>query len=139
MSVNYGSKRVVVGAHYGLRDWLAQRVTAALMGAFTLVVLAQVIFTSGPIGYDQWAGIFASQWMKVLTFAVIVALLWHVWVGVRDIWMDYIKPLGLRLALQIFTIVWLTGCAGCRCVMPGRMVSVCSVSRASPSTTACSR
>ena len=28
MAVNYGSKRVVVGAHYGLRDWLAQRVTA---------------------------------------------------------------------------------------------------------------
>lgn len=112
MSVNYGSKRIVTGAHYGLRDWLSQRVTAALMALFTLVVLAQVIFTSGPIGYDQWAGIFASQWMKVLTFAVIVALLWHVWVGVRDIWMDYIKPLGVRLLLQIFTIVWLTGCAG---------------------------
>ncbi|OYU43907.1 MAG: succinate dehydrogenase, partial [Burkholderiales bacterium PBB4] len=27
MAVNYGSKRVVVGAHYGLRDWLAQRIT----------------------------------------------------------------------------------------------------------------
>jgi len=112
MAVNYGSKRIVTGAHYGLRDWLSQRVTAALMALFTLVVLAQVIFTSGPIGYDQWSGIFASQWMKVLTFAVIVALLWHVWVGVRDIWMDYIKPLGVRLVLQIFTIVWLTGCAG---------------------------
>ena len=31
MSVNYGCKRVVTGAHYGLRDWLAQRVTAAVM------------------------------------------------------------------------------------------------------------
>ena len=112
MSVNYGSKRVVVGAHYGLRDWLSQRVTAVLMALFTLVLLAQVIFSKGPIGYDKWAGIFASQWMKVLTFTVIVALLWHVWVGMRDVWMDYIKPLGLRLVLQIFTIVWLTGCAG---------------------------
>jgi succinate dehydrogenase / fumarate reductase membrane anchor subunit len=112
MSVNYGSKRIVVGAHYGLRDWLSQRVTAGLMALFTLVVLAQVIFSKGPIGYDKWAGIFASQWMKVLTFTVIVALLWHVWVGMRDIWMDYIKPVGLRLVLQIFTIVWLSGCAG---------------------------
>jgi len=75
MSVNYGSKRIVVGAHYGLRDWLSQRVTAGLMALFTLVVLAQVIFTKGPIGYDKWSGIFASQPMKVLTFAVIVALL----------------------------------------------------------------
>ena len=112
MSVNYGSKRIVVGAHYGLRDWLSQRVTAGLMALFTLVVLAQVLFSRGPIGYDKWAGIFASQWMKVLTFAVIAALLWHVWVGMRDVWMDYIKPVLARLALQIFTIVWLVGCAG---------------------------
>jgi succinate dehydrogenase / fumarate reductase membrane anchor subunit len=112
MSVNYGSKRTVVGAHYGIRDWLAQRVTATLMALFTIVLLVQVLFTSGPIGYDRWAGIFAAQWMKVLTFAVIVALAWHVWVGARDIWMDYIKPVGLRLALQVFTIVWLVGCAG---------------------------
>ena len=108
----YGSKRTVVGAHYGLRDWLIQRITGGLMALFTVILLAQVIFTSGPIGYEQWAGIFASQWMKVLTFCVIVALLYHVWVGVRDIWMDYVKPVGLRLVLNVFTLVWLVGCAG---------------------------
>ena len=112
MAVNYGSKRIVVGAHYGLRDWLAQRVTAGLMALFTLTVLAQVLLTKGPIGYDRWAGIFSSQWMKVLTFTIIVALAYHVWVGMRDIWMDYIKPVGLRLGLQVSTIVWLTACAG---------------------------
>ncbi len=112
MAVNFGAKRIVVGAHYGLRDWLAQRVTAALMLLFTLVVLAQVLFTKGPIGYDLWAGIFAAQWMKVLTFVLVVALAWHVWVGMRDVFMDYIKPVGLRLVLQVFTIVWLAGCAG---------------------------
>ena len=111
MSVNYGSKRIVVGAHYGLRDWLSQRVTAALMALFTLVVLVQVLMP-GPMGYDKWAGIFASQWMKVLTFVVIVSLLIHAWVGMRDIWMDYIKPVGVRLALQVATLVWLVGCAG---------------------------
>ena len=112
MSVNYGSRRTVVGAHYGLRDWLAQRVTAGIMAVFTLVVLARLVFSKGPIGYDTWAGIFANQPMKVLTFATIVALLYHVWVGMRDVFMDYVKPLALRLALQIFTIVWLVGCAG---------------------------
>jgi succinate dehydrogenase / fumarate reductase membrane anchor subunit len=112
MSVNYGSKRIVVGAHYGLRDWLSQRVTAAIMALFTLLVLAQVVFSRGPIGYDKWAGIFASQWMKVLTFSVVAALLWHVWVGMRDVFMDYVKPVGIRLVLQVVTIVWLTGCAG---------------------------
>jgi succinate dehydrogenase / fumarate reductase membrane anchor subunit len=112
MAVNYGSQRTVVGAHYGMRDWLSQRVTAVLMALFTVIVLAQVLLTRGPIGYDKWAGIFAAQWMKVLTFSVIVALLWHVWVGMRDVLMDYVKPVWMRLALQVFVIVWLTGCAG---------------------------
>jgi succinate dehydrogenase / fumarate reductase membrane anchor subunit len=112
MSVNYGSKRLVVGAHYGLRDWLSQRITAALMALFTFLLLAQVIFSKGPIGYDKWAGIFSSQWMKVLTFTVILALLYHVWVGMRDVWMDYVKPVWLRLSLEVFTIVWLLACAG---------------------------
>lgn len=113
MAVNYGSKRVVTGAHYGLKDWMAQRITGVLMTLFTVVVIAQVLMVSGPIGYEQWAGIFAAQWMKSLTFTVIIALAYHVWVGMRDIWMDYVtSSVALRLALQVFTIVWLVGCAG---------------------------
>jgi succinate dehydrogenase / fumarate reductase membrane anchor subunit len=50
--------------------------------------------------------------MKVLTFTVIVSLLVHVWVGMRDILMDYVKSVGARLELQVFVIVWLVGCAG---------------------------
>ena len=42
----------------------------------------------------------------------VIALLHHVWVGMRDVLMDYVKPLGARLALQALTIVWLVGCAG---------------------------
>ena len=109
MSVNYGSKRTVVGAHYGIRDWMVQRVTGVLMALFTIVLLAKLIFSTGSVGYDLWAGIFAPQWMKFLTFAVIVSLAWHVWVGVRDIWMDYVKSVGVRLLLQVLTILWLVG------------------------------
>jgi succinate dehydrogenase / fumarate reductase membrane anchor subunit len=112
MSVNYGSKRTVVGAHYGLFDWLSQRITGALMAIFTIILLAQVIFSRGSIGYDLWAGIFAAQWMKVLTLVVIASLLYHVWVGMRDVWMDYVRPVGIRLLLQVFTMVWLLACAG---------------------------
>jgi succinate dehydrogenase / fumarate reductase, membrane anchor subunit len=111
MAQNYGSKRVVVGAHYGMRDWLSQRVTAVLMALYTVVLIVQLLF-GGKLDYYRWSAIFSSQWMKVLSFVVIVSLAWHAWVGVRDIWMDYVKPVGLRLALQVFTIVWLVGCAG---------------------------
>ena len=111
MADYHGSKRLVVGAHYGLRDWLSQRVTAALMVLFTIVVVVQLLMP-GELGYDRWAAIFSAQWMRALTFVVIVALLHHVWVGMRDIWMDYVKPVGVRLVLEVFTIVWLVACAG---------------------------
>ena len=112
MAANFGTRRIVVGAHYGLRDWLSQRVTAGLMALFTAIVIVQLLSVAGAIGYQQWAGIFAAQWMKVLTFVVITALAYHVWVGMRDIWMDYVQPVAVRLLLQIFSIVWLVGCAG---------------------------
>ena len=112
MAVNYGHRRTVTGAHYGIRDWLAQRVTGVLMALFTLVVLAQLLLTRGEIGYDKWAGIFAWQPMKMLTFATVLGLVFHVWVGMREVLMDYVKPVGVRLVLQILVIVWLVGCAG---------------------------
>jgi succinate dehydrogenase / fumarate reductase membrane anchor subunit len=111
MAVTYGSKRLAVGAHYGLRDWLSQRVSAVLMALFTFVLLAQVVFGK-KMDYDRWAGIFAAQWMKAFTFVAILCLLIHGWVGMRDIWMDYIKPVGLRLTLHVLSIAWLVGCAG---------------------------
>jgi len=111
MATNFGSKRLVVGASYGLRDWLPQRVTAVLMALFTLVVLVQLLLP-GELGYDRWAGIYASLWMKALTFAVVVALAYHAWVGARDILMDYVKPVGARLVIQVVALVWLVACAG---------------------------
>ena len=111
MDKNYGSKRLIVGAHYGFRDWLAQRVTAVLMALFTLVLVAQLVF-GAKLGYERWSAIFSAQWMKTLTFVTIVSLLIHVWIGMRDVWMDYVKPVGIKLALQVFTLAWLVACAG---------------------------
>ncbi len=111
MSISFGSRRLVVGAHYGLRDWLAQRATSVVMALFTVALVVQVLLP-GPLDYYRWSAIFSRQWMKVLTFVVIVSLLYHAWVGMRDIWMDYIKPVGMRLTLDIATLAWLVGCAG---------------------------
>jgi len=106
-----GPKRVVVGAHYGLRDWIAQRATATIMAIYTVILLVW-FFIAHNFSYDGWAAIFSVQWMKLATFVTLLALFYHAWVGVRDIWMDYIKPVGVRLTLQVLTIVWLLGCAG---------------------------
>ena len=110
-NVNFGSKRLVVGAHYGLRDLLAQRVTAVVMALYTVILL--VSFLSGSnFSYEGWAGLFAQQWFKLATFVTFLSLFYHAWVGMRDIWMDYVKPVSVRLSLQVATLLWLVGCAG---------------------------
>jgi succinate dehydrogenase / fumarate reductase membrane anchor subunit len=39
----------------------------------------------------------------------VFALMFHAWVGIRDIWMDYVQPVGIRLSLHVLTILWLVG------------------------------
>lgn len=106
-----GPKRLVVGAHYGLKEWIIQRVTAIVMVVFTIVLLVDYCIT-GSASYEGWSGLFSGQVMKLLTLLAFISLFYHAWIGVRDIWMDYIKPVWLRLSLQVFTIVWLVACAG---------------------------
>ena len=103
--------RVVVGAHYGLRDWLAQRVTAAIMAVYTVIVLV-VLLTSAPIRYAVWADLFSQGWMRVATLLFAASLAWHAWVGMRDILMDYVKPAGARLALQVVVLLAIAGYLG---------------------------
>lgn len=109
---NIGPKRLVVGAHYGVRDWLAQRATAVVMALYTIILL--VAFLSGKnFSYEGWAGLFSQQWFKIATFVTFLSLFYHAWVGVRDVLMDYVtKSVGVRLALQVAAILWLVGCAG---------------------------
>jgi succinate dehydrogenase / fumarate reductase membrane anchor subunit len=103
--------RIVVGAHYGMRDWLAQRITAVIMVVYSLIIFA-ILFFNKPISYGVWRDLFASGWMRVATLLFAVSLAWHAWVGVRDILMDYIKPTALRLTLEILTLVLLAGYLG---------------------------
>ena len=103
--------RVVVGAHYGLKDWLAQRVTAIVMVIYTLLWLAILAYHRG-IDYSLWQALFANGAFRVATLLFWVALLWHAWIGVRDIWMDYIKSTALRLALEVLTVLTLVAYGG---------------------------
>jgi succinate dehydrogenase / fumarate reductase membrane anchor subunit len=107
---NIGPKRLVVGAHYGVKDWLAQRVTAIVMVIYTVVLLLSFL-TAHDFSYEGWAGLFARQWFKLFSAVTFLGLFYHAWVGIRDIWMDYVKPVGVRLILQIATIAWLVACA----------------------------
>jgi succinate dehydrogenase membrane anchor subunit len=97
-------RRVVTGAHYGLRDWLAQRVTAVIMVIFTLL-LAGILLISPPHDDASWKAIFSNRWMRIASFLFFVSLFWHAWVGMRNILMDYVHTTSVRLMLEILVIL----------------------------------
>lgn len=98
--------REVSKAHYGLRDWLVQRVTAVILLVYVATMVLFLLMAQGA-SYPLWRALFAMTWIKVFTTVSFAALLWHAWVGVRDIWMDYVKDHGTRLVLHVLTILWL--------------------------------
>jgi succinate dehydrogenase / fumarate reductase, membrane anchor subunit len=104
-------KRVIVGAHYGLRSWLVQRITAVAMTLYTLLIVG-VLIVAPPRHYGAWRALFANQAFKLATFVFLVSLFAHAWVGMRDIVMDYIKPTGWRLAAESAVILALLAYAG---------------------------
>ena len=96
--------RVVVGAHYGLSDWLAQRISAVVMVIYS-VALAGYLVLQDHVDYDVWIGLYSSQWMRTFTLLFLLALFYHAWIGVRDIVMDYIKPASIRLVIHVLVIL----------------------------------
>ena len=104
-------KRLVVGARYGLMDWLAQRVTGIFMAGYTVIMFAA---TLGGVtdSREAWQAFMAHGFIRFITFLFIISLCYHAWVGVRDIWMDYIQPAAIRVTLHVLTLLALLGYAG---------------------------
>lgn len=112
-SDNIGVRRLVVGAHYGVKDFIAQRVTAVVLVLYTIVLGIRMLMTPA-FTYEGWVGMFRFHWFslpvgQLLATLAVLATAYHAWIGVRDIWMDYVKPAGTRLLLQVLTILWLIG------------------------------
>lgn len=104
-------RRAPVGAHYGLFDWLAQRVTAIVMALYALL-LAGIALWNGGFDYALWRALFANGAFRIATFLLMASVLYHAWVGAREIYMDYLKPVALRLTVQVATIALLVAYLG---------------------------
>ena len=96
--------RIVTGAHYGLRDWLIQRITAVVMAAYTLFMAGYALLHPG-MDYDTWTALFSSNVMRSFSLPFLFAVYYHARVGVRNIEMDYVKPAGIRLGVYVLVIL----------------------------------
>jgi len=97
-------KREVIGAHYGLRDWLAQRVTAVVMVIYS-VLFVVMLLKLPQFDFPSWKAMWTASWMRYATLLFLLSLLLHAWIGMRNIFMDYIKNTGVRLTLYVLVIL----------------------------------
>lgn len=102
-------KHYITGAGYGFNSWLYQRITAVIMLVFAIVFLVFVFYSALNVNstFSSWQNLFSCTLTKVLIQIFFVAVLLHSWVGVRDIWMDYVQCNRLKLTLHTLTILWL--------------------------------
>ncbi|MGE5026979.1 MAG: succinate dehydrogenase, hydrophobic membrane anchor protein [Betaproteobacteria bacterium] len=96
-------ERIVSGAHYGLRDWLMQRVTAVVMVIYSLFMAAFLV-SHQPLQFSDWSSLFHNQWVRLASLLFLLSLYLHAWVGVRDILMDYVHHTAFRLAAEVLVI-----------------------------------
>lgn len=97
------------GSHTGTGTWLVQRASAVLL-ALALPGLAFYFLTALPLDFAGWQALFAPLWLRVLLLLTAAALALHAWVGMRDIFMDYVRSTGARLVLYLAVILTLAGC-----------------------------
>lgn len=90
----------------GLKAWMLQRVSAIYIALY-LVYFLGVILVCQPSGYQEWHEWITSLPMSLATTVFFLALLAHAWVGMRDVFLDYIKPFVLRLILLTLLAVGL--------------------------------
>lgn len=91
----------------GLRAWVIQRLSAIYLALYTLGVAAAFL-VAPPQSFGVWRATVAQPWVQLTTALFILALVAHAWIGLRDVVIDYVKPVGLRL-LVLFAVVLLLG------------------------------
>lgn len=95
-------------AAQGLRAWLLQRITAVYLAIYIIATLLYLL-TRNTIDFPLWHNWLASPLMGVATTLFTLALLLHVWVGIRDVLIDYVHLVSLRLLFMVVTALILLG------------------------------
>lgn len=89
----------------GIQDWLLIRGSAIVIALYVLYIVGFVAINDST--YDVWRGFFASSVTKVFTILTLFSILVHAWIGMWQVLTDYVKPLAIRLVLQLAIVVGL--------------------------------
>ena len=84
----------------GLYDWLVQRITALVLGCYTVFLV--VFFLSNPgLNFQDWTSLHAQLPVRIFSLMALFSLGAHCWIGLWSVSTDYIKPFGYRFLFQV--------------------------------------
>jgi len=73
----------------GLYDWMMQRVSAVVMAAYTIFLVAFIVLTPD-LDYDTWKALYATLWMRVFSVMTLLSIAAHAWIGLWAVLTDYL-------------------------------------------------
>lgn len=94
----------------GQRAFVLQRLSALLLLAYVAAAALRLAF-GAPASFERWQAWSAQPLGATVLLVLAGALIVHAWVGLRDVVLDYVHPLGLRLALLGAAATGLAGLA----------------------------
>lgn len=92
---------------HGFSDWAWQRATALIMLAYIGLVFFRLVFGAPINSAVSWAFWFKPSFFRMATLFFCYALIYHAWLGVKEILIDYVRntPLRSRLKTLFFAIL----------------------------------
>jgi succinate dehydrogenase / fumarate reductase, membrane anchor subunit len=87
-------------AHRGLGEWLLQRLSALYIAGFALWLLVRLA-SAAPVDYAAWKAWMATGRVRLAFALFFLSVLVHAWVGMRSVFLDYLKPLWVRFVAQL--------------------------------------
>ncbi|MGL5285468.1 MAG: succinate dehydrogenase, hydrophobic membrane anchor protein, partial [Aeromonas sp.] len=87
----------------GVHDFILVRATALIMTFYTLYLVGFI--ASHDVTYDVWGEFFASTFTRVFTMLALLSVLIHAWIGLWQVFTDYVKSAMLRGILQFAVVI----------------------------------
>ncbi len=91
-------------ARSGLGEWLIQRLTALYMAGFGVLALVYLLMSPRP-DYVQWQAWLSGGGVRIALVLFFLSALAHAWIGMRSVYMDYLRPAWLRFTLLSLTLL----------------------------------
>ena len=98
--------QLLTNKYPGMRLWLSQRLSAAMMAIYIVFLIALLIIQQ-PCNFESWHDFVSPIWFRLVTLMFFISLFIHAWLGVSDVFKDYIFNKTLRTYLQIIVDILL--------------------------------